>query len=137
MDARMTTVETSLNDLRYKLEQQFVAVDDKIEYVQKKLDVKLEQQTQQLQGRISAIDDRLQRMEDILLSLGQRFGVADETAHRLEVVRQSTWPEPAIRNYNTYAQVSRRRQSEESEFSAWVRELRRTSSPTHTADDGL
>ncbi|RPD55866.1 hypothetical protein L227DRAFT_579346 [Lentinus tigrinus ALCF2SS1-6] len=95
-DARMTTIETSLKELQYRLEQKFMAVDEKIEYVQKKLDAKLdaklEQQTQQLEGRISAIDDRLQRMEDILLFLGQRLGGSDE-AGRSGVVRQS---EPGV-----------------------------------------
>ncbi|RPD56321.1 hypothetical protein L226DRAFT_469232 [Lentinus tigrinus ALCF2SS1-7] len=140
MDARMTTIETSLKELQskleeYKLEQKFVAVDEKIEYVQKKLDAKLEQQTQQLKGRISTIDDRLKRMEDILLFLGQRLGRADE-AGRSEV-RQSTWPEVASRQHGTFSAVGGYGESNESDFSAWVRQMR-TSSSTRppAASDG-
>lgn len=134
MEARMSTVESSLKELQYKLGQNFVAVDEKIEYVQKKLDIKLEQQSQQLKERISTIDDRLQRMEDILLFLGQRFTGSAEVPCRPEVVRHSTWPEPASRRHGT-TEMEVDMESNESDFSAWVRQLRRDSSSAHSDGD--
>ena len=114
MDARMTALESSLNEMQYKISQNFVGVDDKIDVVQDRLSGKIAgvgERLDQFTGRSSTLDERLGRIEDLLLFLGRGFGTGEERLARRNSARQMTFPGS---------------DSPESEYSAWIRELRKS-----------
>ncbi|TBU21891.1 hypothetical protein BD311DRAFT_869699 [Dichomitus squalens] len=123
LNARIDNLETKLKEINHKMEDSFSAVDDRITVVQDRLSGKIDDRLQSLS---KTVDERLGRMEDLLLVLGQRLlGTADE---RLEsgvpssqlLRRQSTWPTARLGVANGESSGG-----SESEFSAWVRQMRR------------
>ena len=113
LNARMSTLETKLKDVQHQVEDSFAGVDARITVTQDRLT-----------GRMTSLDERLQRIENLLLDLGQRVlspRLGDEPFPSPAVmslqtpVRSQTLPAPREPGVTS-----------ESEFSAWVREMRRT-----------
>ena len=119
LSARMGTLEARLKDVHHQVEDSFAGVDARITVTQDRLT-----------GRMASLDERLQRIEDLLLDLGQRVlgprtggepfpsprpAVASESWQR--PARSQTLPAPVERGHGV---------ASESDFSAWVREMRRT-----------
>ncbi|KAI0683773.1 hypothetical protein C8T65DRAFT_749288 [Cerioporus squamosus] len=122
IDARMNTMEGSLKEMQYKFDRSFVSVDEKVEFVKTRLGLKMDERLGQLEGRMSSMDTRLQRIEDLLLLMGQSLGVASGGGvTRATPSWQPTWPTTAT------AQTVDASLDSESDFSAWVRRLRSNS----------
>ncbi|PIL29961.1 hypothetical protein GSI_07872 [Ganoderma sinense ZZ0214-1] len=118
LNARMSTLETKLKDVQHQMEDSFAGFDARITVTQDRLT-----------GRMASLDERLQRIEDLLLDLGQRvFFVSPSgsdsfspTIPPLRPVRSQTSPAPFKSEESGAAS--------ESDFSAWVREMRTATSP--------
>lgn len=109
LDARMNALEGSLKEMQYKLDQNFVSVDEKVEFVKTRLGLKMEERLGKLEGRMFAMDGRLQRIEDLLLALGRSFGSGHGGSSQSPALLEADGP------------------PSESEFSTWVRQLRNSS----------
>ena len=134
LNARIDTLETNLKEIHHKVQDSFAVVDDRITVVQDRLSGKLAERLESLSkrvderlaglsGRMTSLDERLGRMEGLLLVLGQQLlGAGDHrppsgtTFPQQLVGRHQTWP--GIFNGDSIA-------ASESEFSAWVREMRK------------
>ncbi|KAI1785580.1 hypothetical protein LXA43DRAFT_1037408 [Ganoderma leucocontextum] len=110
LNAHIDTLETKLKDVQHQVEDSFAGVDARITVTQDRLS-----------GRMASLDERLQRIEDLLLDLGQRAfrsRTGDEPlAASQRLVRSQTLPAPRESSIPSES---------ESDFSAWVRQMRRT-----------
>ncbi|RDX51421.1 hypothetical protein OH76DRAFT_1481353 [Lentinus brumalis] len=123
IDTRMSAMDASLKEMQYKFDQNFVSVDEKVDFVKTKLGLKMDERLGQLEGRMSAMDSRLERIEDLLMLMGQSFGFGSAVpAVRAPVSPQSTWPTIVMPARTVDASPG-----SESDFSAWVRHLRSSS----------
>ncbi|KAI0757704.1 hypothetical protein C8Q80DRAFT_1216217 [Daedaleopsis nitida] len=120
LDARMNTLEENLREMQYKIEQRFVAADEKMEFVQEKIGVEIGQ----LKVRVAGLDDRLERIERLLVGIGEQVGGAGEWVGEEHFprrpVRQQTWAGPDRQERSIGGPRF------ESEYSAWVRQMRET-----------
>ncbi|TBU25684.1 hypothetical protein BD311DRAFT_492317 [Dichomitus squalens] len=137
LNARIETLEENIKEMDYKMQGGFATVDERIaveqEQLRNRMDERLhalsmvmDDRLQRLSGRMTSLDERLKRIEGLLLVLGQRFsspGFGDgwlfQAAASSQIhVRQSSWQGTRADSLNYTPEA-------ESEFSAWVRRMRR------------
>ncbi|RPD59328.1 hypothetical protein L226DRAFT_314748 [Lentinus tigrinus ALCF2SS1-7] len=111
-DACMNALEGNLKEMQHNLDQSLVSVDEKVEFVKAKLGLKMDE-------RLSAMDSRLQRIEDLLLALALGRSVDASSA---SVSPAATGSQRAIASLTMGGSLD-----SESEFSSWVRQLRNSS----------
>ena len=113
LNARMSTLEAKLKDVQHQVEDSFAGVDARITVTQDRLS-----------GRMTTLDERLQRIEDLLLHLGQQvFSLRSRSGD--EPSSQAVLPRRPVRSQTLPAPLEPGVPSE-SDFSVWVRQMRTT-----------